>query len=153
MGNGQGNIVLKDCSIVPKPFVMKSQNTSFFPCCLSSERLGNDEFFYRMVCQRVSSCSHFQKYIITNKEAETKDIIKTSEKLVILYDTKNEDTKWVTRSPLEWITAGYKGWKITVQHGEGCIVEASIFITVYSKRRKEPLLKANVLLQGNIDNS
>lgn len=75
--------------------------------------------FYRMICQHVSSRSHFQECVVVNKEAETKDIIEISEKLVTLYDTKDELRKSVRKRSLEWITAGHEGQRITVQHGEG----------------------------------
>lgn len=42
-----------------------------------------------------------------------------SEKLVILYDTKDELTKSFRRRPLEGITARCKGQRVTVQRGEG----------------------------------
>lgn len=57
--------------------------------------------------------------VSSNKQAETKDVIKISEQLVILYDTEDELTKSVRKRPLEWITAEYKWQRITVQHGEG----------------------------------
>lgn len=46
--------------------------------------------------------------VSSNKQAETKDVIKISEQLVILYDTEDELTKSVRKRPLEWITAEYK---------------------------------------------
>lgn len=42
-----------------------------------------------------------------------------SEKLVILYDTKDELTKSFRKRPPEGIIAQCKGQRVTVQHGEG----------------------------------